>query len=82
MSAANETDIKEIEKVVSNLRTNFDTGRTKPLAWRVQQLKALRTLLSENEKRLSDALTKDLHRPYFEAFGMPISTRICNWSSS
>ncbi|MDQ1583290.1 MAG: aldehyde dehydrogenase [Microbacteriaceae bacterium] len=50
----------EIIGTVAGLRAAFDAGATKPLAWRVRQLRALRALLTENGAELEQALTNDL----------------------
>lgn len=50
------------------LRAAFNRGKTRPLAFRRQQLEALRRLISENEERLFEALSKDLGKPQVEAY--------------
>jgi aldehyde dehydrogenase (NAD+) len=54
--------------VVDSLRAGFDTGRTRPLAWRQQQLRRLKALLAEHEKDLLAALAADLGKPRVEAW--------------
>ncbi|GHB51319.1 aldehyde dehydrogenase [Streptomyces cirratus] len=54
--------------VVVRLRATFDTGRTKPLAWRTGQLEALRTLLTERGDELAAALHADLGKSRAEAY--------------
>jgi aldehyde dehydrogenase (NAD+) len=46
--------------VVARLRGTFSSGRTRPLAWRRAQLKALLRMLSEAEGDFTDALAADL----------------------
>jgi aldehyde dehydrogenase (NAD+) len=50
----------EIAGIVAGLRSTFETGTTKPLAWRVDQLKALRRMLVENGSDFEAALQSDL----------------------
>jgi aldehyde dehydrogenase (NAD+) len=50
----------EIIGTVAALRSSFDAGTTKPLAWRIRQLRALRALLIENGTELEHALAQDL----------------------
>ncbi|MDQ1608070.1 MAG: aldehyde dehydrogenase [Microbacteriaceae bacterium] len=50
----------EIIGTVAALRSSFDAGTTKPLAWRMRQLRALRALLIENGTELEQALSRDL----------------------
>ncbi|MEY9950783.1 aldehyde dehydrogenase family protein [Leifsonia sp. EB34] len=49
-----------IPHTVSTLRATFDSGRTKPLAWRLAQLAALRRMLTERASEFEDALREDL----------------------
>ncbi|GAA4997469.1 aldehyde dehydrogenase family protein [Kitasatospora paranensis] len=53
--------------LVARLRGTFRTGRTKPLAWRVDQLQRLRALLTENQADLAAALRADLGKSEAEA---------------
>ncbi|KPK51232.1 MAG: aldehyde dehydrogenase [Myxococcales bacterium SG8_38_1] len=55
------------EAIVRGLRSNFDTGSTKPLAWRLSQLDALEHFLTEREGDIVEALRKDLGKPETEA---------------
>lgn len=65
-----------IAAVPARLRETFRSGRTRSLAWRKQQLKAVEKLLRENSAALEKALASDLGKPAFEAFaadlGFPI----------
>ncbi|GIT79574.1 aldehyde dehydrogenase [Leifsonia sp. LS1] len=54
------TGLTAIGQTVAALRTAFDSGATKPLGWRVAQLRALRRLLTERAPELEDALLADL----------------------
>ncbi|MFJ3220177.1 aldehyde dehydrogenase family protein [Kitasatospora sp. NPDC086801] len=53
---------------VARLRAAFDTGRTKPLAWRQAQLAALRSLLTEQSEAFLQALHEDLGKSTAEAY--------------
>ncbi|MEU6058777.1 aldehyde dehydrogenase family protein [Streptomyces sp. NPDC047097] len=55
-------------ETVARLRATFSTGRTKPLAWRTAQLRALRTLLTEEGEALAAALLTDLGKGREEAY--------------
>ncbi len=50
------------------LRSTFESGRTRPLAWRKEQLAGLRRMLDECDSELVDALAADLGRPRMEGF--------------
>jgi aldehyde dehydrogenase (NAD+) len=54
--------------VVARLRRTFRTGRTKPLAWRTDQLRRLRALLTEQGADLAAALHADLGKSSTEAY--------------
>ncbi|GAA4164488.1 aldehyde dehydrogenase family protein [Gryllotalpicola daejeonensis] len=56
-----------VADTVARLRASYETGRTKPLAWRLAQLKALGALLTENGPALEQALWADLHKAPAEA---------------
>lgn len=58
--------------LAKQLRATFESGRTRPLAWRKQQLAGLRRMLDECEGELVDALRDDLGRPRMEAFAADI----------
>jgi len=58
----------EASGVSGTLRAHFETGRSKPLSWRLSQLDALEHLLIEREQDILDALRADLRKPAFEAF--------------
>lgn len=47
-------------QTAADLRSSFDRGITKPLAWRLAQLKALRRMLTERSAEFEDALLSDL----------------------
>ncbi|MGC9538875.1 hypothetical protein [Streptomyces sp. UG1] len=51
----------------SRLRAAFATGRTRPLAWRKAQLRALCGLLSDHRQMLAAALNADLGKSAAEA---------------
>jgi aldehyde dehydrogenase (NAD+) len=55
-------------EVVARARAAFDSGTTKPRAWRVAQLRALRTLLVEHEAEVAEALHADLGKSATEAW--------------
>lgn len=54
--------------IVERQRKFFLSQKTKPISFRIQQLKKLRSLVIDNEEKLYAALKKDLGRPKFEAY--------------
>ena len=62
--------------VLAKVRTVFNTGRTRSIQWREQQLRATERLCEEREAEISEALISDLGRSAFEAWlGDIISTK-------
>jgi aldehyde dehydrogenase (NAD+) len=54
--------------IVRRLRATFESGKTRPLAWRFQQLEALRRMLIDREDEILDALHLDVGKPRLEAW--------------
>ncbi|KAJ3056894.1 Aldehyde dehydrogenase [Rhizophlyctis rosea] len=66
------TELEAIPKIVNEARACFQTGRTKDLRWRTQQLRALHRMLDENEQILTDASFGDLKKDPGETFATDI----------
>lgn len=64
---ATATRPESVDSVVARLRHTFESGRTKPLDWRLGQLAALRALLTDNGDALREALHADLGKSPTEA---------------
>ena len=62
------TPSERIAALVQAQRSFFATGATRDVAWRKQQLRALKAGLKKWEKPLCDALWEDLHKSCEEAF--------------
>lgn len=58
---------------LAGLRTTFGSGVTRPLAWRKEQLHALRRLVKEGEDTLLAALAADLGKPPVEGLVSDLS---------
>jgi aldehyde dehydrogenase (NAD+) len=58
--------------LAKSLHATFDSGRTRPLAWRQEQLAGLRRMMEEAEDELVEALRTDLGRPKVEAYAADI----------
>jgi aldehyde dehydrogenase (NAD+) len=54
--------------VLAQVRTVFNTGRTRSVAWREAQLRAIERMCEEREAEISEALISDLGRSAFEAW--------------
>ncbi len=59
-------------ELVDGLRATFRSGRTKDVSWRKAQLKAMLTMLDENEDAFTKALHDDLGRHELEAYSADI----------
>ena len=58
----------EVRATLERLRATFASGKTRPAAWRKDQLRAIRALCKENEERLLQALHQDLRKSPLEAY--------------
>lgn len=70
------TPLEEIDRIHAELRTGFQSGKLKPIAYRKYQLLQLAYLVKDNSKRLEEALVKDLGRPPLEGHFLEISAII------
>lgn len=59
--------VPDVAAIVRNLRAAFDSGLTRDLAWRQEQLAALERMMVENEAEIAGALKADLGKPFGEA---------------
>ncbi len=59
--------------LVDELRVTYAQGTTRPLGWRVDQLKALLRLLEDGEAELLDALAADLGKPRLEGWASDLA---------
>lgn len=58
----------EIEELVQKQKVYFDSGQTRSLSFRLQQLQALRHAILKHEKQLSEALYADLGKSEAESY--------------
>ena len=54
-------------QIHAELQKTFKTGKTRPIAFRKEQLAQLAHLLKDNEQRFREALKADLGRPEVES---------------
>ncbi|MEU1320523.1 aldehyde dehydrogenase family protein [Streptomyces tibetensis] len=62
--------------VVARLRATFRAGRTKPMEWRIGQLRRMRAMLTERGSDLAAALQADLGKSSTEAYRTEIDFTI------
>lgn len=66
------TSPSQVPDLVAKLRERFDSGHTRSVEWRREQLRRLKTLLQEGENDLLDALAADLGKPRLEGWATDI----------
>jgi len=68
-----ETSKDIIIQHISNQRAFFATNKTKDIRFRLEQLHKLKKAILKNQKKIEDALWKDLHKSPEEAYLTEIS---------
>jgi aldehyde dehydrogenase (NAD+) len=66
------TPVAAIPEIVASAREVFDSGKTRPLAWRKAQLLAMRRMLAENRDAMYASILADLRRPATETLSSDI----------
>ncbi|MGC8659774.1 MAG: aldehyde dehydrogenase [Desulfomonilaceae bacterium] len=61
-------DRRSIESIFRRHQEHFDSGKTRDLGYRVQQLRNLKNGVQRYEDEISQALKLDLNKPRFEAY--------------
>ncbi len=64
--------MSDYSKILQDQKVYFRSGGTKPIQFRIEQLKTLKKLLKENEQELIDAVYSDFRKSPFETFGTEI----------
>ncbi|MCP3985025.1 MAG: aldehyde dehydrogenase family protein [bacterium] len=72
MREAPHTDLAEIPDAVARLRSAYDSGRTRPLAWRRQQLEGIKAMCTDRAEEFVEALRADFGKPPLEAIAMDV----------
>jgi aldehyde dehydrogenase (NAD+) len=57
-----------MSNIADTLRSTYESGTTRPLAWRRHQLEQMNKMLTENEAEFLEALRIDLGKPTVEGF--------------
>lgn len=58
-----------MEKTIIKQHQFFDTGKTREVSFRKEQLQKLKALLEDNEDQIFQALKADFRKPAFETYG-------------
>lgn len=70
-------DESAIADIVHKQRSYFDVGNTRPISFRLKQLRTLKQAVLDNEKRISAALWSDMRKSEFEAYTTEIECVLC-----
>ncbi len=62
----------DVSELVSRQRAYMESGATRSLSWRREQLKALLAEMDRREDRILDALRQDLNKAPFEAYAAEV----------
>ncbi|QLE54490.1 aldehyde dehydrogenase [Nostoc sp. TCL26-01] len=66
------TETSQINEIIHQQRSFFQTGKTKEVAFRLAQLQKLKQLVTDNKPEIIDALKADLNKPEFESYATEI----------
>src|ERR1700733_5465211 len=58
---------------VARLRSSFNSGRTRPLEYRLEQLAGIASFLKEREAEIEQAIHRDLGRPALEVYSSEVA---------
>ncbi|MEH2286725.1 aldehyde dehydrogenase [Nostoc sp.] len=67
------TELSKIGNIIQTQREFFQTGKTKDVTFRIEQLKNLKQAIIEHEQPIVEALEADLHKPEVETYLTEIS---------
>jgi len=73
---AEQTSNPDYSGLVSGQRAYFQAGNTRPAAWRIEQLKAIKTMIDESRDDMYEALRHDLRRNRIDADLMDVDFNI------
>ncbi len=65
--------VDAVPGLVRETRARFESGATRPIAWRLRQLDGIARLCKEREDEIAEALREDLGKPHIEAYSAEIS---------
>ncbi len=66
--AMTETSIDSIQTILKDLRTSFNSGKTRPITWRKRQIEQLFKMCDEQKEVFASAANADFYRPSAETF--------------
>jgi aldehyde dehydrogenase (NAD+) len=65
-----------VSEIIKELRKSFNSKVSSTKEWRYEQLKAMKKMIKDEEKRINEALYKDLRKPEHEVYAGEISTTL------
>lgn len=71
-TATYSTSVFDATTIVQKQRAFFNTGKTKSIEFRIEQLKKLRQIIVDNEKAIIQALHDDLRKSELEAYATEV----------
>ncbi|MEM9200816.1 MAG: aldehyde dehydrogenase family protein [Actinomycetota bacterium] len=66
--------VPDVAGIVDRVRTTYNSGRTRPMEWRLAQLDGLIRLLDEQSDRFEQALAADVGKPGLEGFAADVGS--------
>jgi aldehyde dehydrogenase (NAD+) len=76
VNVANQATTVDYTSLVSGQREYFKAGHTRPAAWRIEQLNAIKTMIDESRDDMYEALWHDLRRNKTDADLMDVDYNI------
>ena len=68
VSASDDSGLAYIGEAVEGAREVFNSGRTRSLEWREQQLAGLQRMLGKHGQEIAEAVHRDVGKPVMDAF--------------
>jgi aldehyde dehydrogenase (NAD+) len=62
----------DVQSIIQKQRSFFNTGKTKPIEFRLEQLAKLKQAVKDREKQIIEALKQDLNKSEFESYATEI----------
>ena len=66
----------EMAQLCERPESSLDSGRTRPLEWRMNQLQAMYRMIEDNSDAIVSALQADLAKPTFEAWAAEVGVAL------
>ena len=81
-SSRSDTPVDAIEPLFRDLRRAFNDGRSKPIAWRKQQIERIYQMCDEQKGLFASAAHADFHRPNSETLLFDCGSVSCSLTLS